>query len=70
MNVTSPSEWRHCPDFIVVTALCADFVEPQARRHKKSRHRPAIAAGDDNDVEMEGGPVKDGDMNSCGQPAL
>ena len=23
-----------------------------------------IAAGDDNDVEMDGGPVKDGDMDS------
>jgi hypothetical protein len=31
---------------------------------------PAIAAGDDNDVEMDGGPVKDGDMDSRGQPAL
>ena len=32
--------------------------------------RPAIAAGDDNDVEMDGGPVKNGDMDSRGQPAL
>jgi hypothetical protein len=29
-----------------------------------------IAAGDSNDVEMDGGPVKDGDMDSRGQPAL
>jgi hypothetical protein len=29
-----------------------------------------VAAGDNNDVEMDGGSVKDGDMNSCGQPAL
>ena len=29
-----------------------------------------IAAGDDNDVEMDGGPVKDGDMDPRGQPAL
>jgi tetratricopeptide (TPR) repeat protein len=29
-----------------------------------------IAAGGDNDVEMDGGPVKDGDMDSRGQPAL
>jgi hypothetical protein len=30
----------------------------------------AIVAGADNDVEMDGGPVKDGDMDSRGQPAL
>jgi hypothetical protein len=29
-----------------------------------------IAAGADNDVEMDGGPVKDGDMDSRNQPAL
>jgi hypothetical protein len=29
-----------------------------------------VAAGDDNDVKMDGGPVKDGDMDSRGQPAL
>jgi hypothetical protein len=29
-----------------------------------------IAAGGDNDIEMDGGPVKDGDMDSRGQPAL
>ena len=29
-----------------------------------------IAAGGDNDVEMDGGPVKDGDMDSRDQPAL
>jgi hypothetical protein len=29
-----------------------------------------IAAGGDNDVEMDGGQVKDGDMDSRGQPAL
>jgi hypothetical protein len=29
-----------------------------------------IATGADNDVEMDGGPVKDGDMDSRGQPAL
>jgi len=29
-----------------------------------------IAAGGDNDVEMDGGTVKDGDMDSRGQPAL
>ena len=27
-----------------------------------------IAAGDDNDVAMDGGPVKDGDRNACDQP--
>ena len=26
--------------------------------------------GADNDVEMDGGPVKDGDVDSRGQPAL
>ena len=31
---------------------------------------PAIAAGDNNDVEMDGGPVKDGDMDLCGQSVL
>jgi hypothetical protein len=29
-----------------------------------------IAAGGDNDIEMDGGPVKDGNMDSRGQPAL
>src|ERR1039458_6989241 len=29
-----------------------------------------IAAGADNDIEMDGGPVKDGDMDSRNQPAL
>jgi hypothetical protein len=29
-----------------------------------------IAAGDDNDVEMDREPVKDGDMDPRGQPAL
>jgi hypothetical protein len=29
-----------------------------------------IAAEADNDVEMDGGPVKDGGMDSRGQPAL
>jgi hypothetical protein len=29
-----------------------------------------VAAGDDNDIEMDGGPVKDGDMGSRNQPAL
>jgi hypothetical protein len=46
------------------------LVEPQARRYTKSGHRPAIAVADDNDVEMDGGPVKDEDMDSCSQPVL
>jgi hypothetical protein len=29
-----------------------------------------IAAGADISIEMDGGPVKDGDMDSHGQPAL
>jgi hypothetical protein len=29
-----------------------------------------IAVRADNDVEMDGGPFKDGDINSRGQPAL
>jgi hypothetical protein len=33
------------------------------------RESPAvIAAGDNNDVEMDGGPVKNGDMDSRKQP--
>ena len=61
MNVTSLSGWRWHPDFVVVSALCADLVEPQARRYTKSGHRPAFATGDDYDVEMNGGLVGDGD---------
>jgi hypothetical protein len=30
----------------------------------------AVAAGDDDDLEMNRGPVKDGDMDARGQPAL
>jgi hypothetical protein len=81
MSVTSLCEWRWCPDFVVVSALCADLVEPpayiiilrrgkQARRYTKSGHHPAIAAGDDNGVEMDGGPVKDGVMDACDELAL
>jgi hypothetical protein len=29
-----------------------------------------IAAGNENDVEMDGGSVKDGDMDARNQPAL
>jgi hypothetical protein len=32
--------------------------------------RAAIAAGDDNDIEMDSRPVKNGDMDACDQPAL
>ena len=35
-----------------------------------SEDRPAMASGNDNDVEMDGGPVKNGDMDSCNRPAL
>jgi hypothetical protein len=31
---------------------------------------PPIASGNDNDVEMDGGSVKNGDMDARNQPAL
>jgi hypothetical protein len=32
--------------------------------------RPGNCTGGDNDIDMDGGPVKDEDMNSRGQPVL
>jgi hypothetical protein len=45
---------------------------PAARRRRVDAgslrvqwRKRSIVTGDDNDVEMDGGPVKDGDMDSC-----
>lgn len=44
--------------------------EPSERRSQESKDRPPVAAGDDNDVEMDRGTVKDGNMDACDEPAL
>jgi len=36
--------WSY-PDFVVVSALCADLVEPQARRYTKLGHHQKLFAG-------------------------
>ena len=50
-----------------VRASCREQTKHSQRNDAGPKSGPAIAAGDDNDVEMDGGPVKDGDMDSCGQ---
>ena len=40
------------------------------RGSAEGKNRTAVAAGNDNDIEMDSGSVKDGDMDACDQPAL
>ena len=36
----------------------------------ESENIPAVATGDHDDIEMDGRPAKNGDMDARGQPAL
>jgi hypothetical protein len=59
-----------CVVNLFVRASCREQTKPSERNDAEPKSGPAIAAGDDNDIEMDGGPVKNGDRDSCGQPAL
>jgi hypothetical protein len=59
-----------CVVNLFVRASCREQTRHSERNDAEPKSGPAIAAGDDNDIEMDGGPVKNGDRDSCGQPAL
>src|SRR5256885_1966583 len=43
---------------------------PSERRLEKSENGPAIAAGNDGDIEMDCGSFTDGRLDACDQPII